>query len=67
MGVNQVGVRTLKSRRDPRGQPADRRAGAYVVEDGFRGVQKSSGAAWHVLHQPVRGNDYAGRGPQPPR
>ena len=40
VGVEQVGVRTLKVGKDPRGLTADER-GHYLVPDGYRGVQES--------------------------
>jgi hypothetical protein len=42
IGVNQVGVRTLKVGDDPRNMPPDPSLGSYVVADGYRGVQKST-------------------------
>jgi hypothetical protein len=39
VGPGQVGVRTLKAGKDPRGLPADDRRGRYVVPAGYRGVQ----------------------------
>jgi hypothetical protein len=36
----QVGVRTLKVGKDPRGLPAGERRGRYVVPAGYRGVQE---------------------------
>jgi hypothetical protein len=42
IGVNQVGVRTLKVGADPRDMPPDPTLGSYVVADGYRGVQKST-------------------------
>jgi hypothetical protein len=40
--VDQVGVRTLKVGKDPRGLEADARRGHYLVPDGYRGVQQST-------------------------
>jgi regulator of protease activity HflC (stomatin/prohibitin superfamily) len=37
---DQVGVRCLKVGKDPRTLPADPQRGAYVVPDGYRGVQQ---------------------------
>lgn len=37
----QVGVRTLKIGKDPRGLPVELGKGMYVVEDGYRGVQRT--------------------------
>jgi hypothetical protein len=42
IGVNQVGVRTLKVGADPHTMPRDESLGSYVVADGYRGVQKST-------------------------
>ena len=40
--VDQVGVRSLKSGKDPRGLPADATRRAYVVPAGYRGVQEQT-------------------------
>lgn len=39
--VHQVGVRTLKVGQDPQQMESDLARGHYVVDDGFRGVQRS--------------------------
>ena len=39
--VNEVGVRTLKVGNDPQKMPADPTRGHYVVEDGYRGIQRT--------------------------
>jgi hypothetical protein len=40
--VDQVGVRVLKVGKDPRSLPVDPTRGAYVVPDGYRGIQQST-------------------------
>jgi hypothetical protein len=40
IGAGEVGVRTLKVGKDPRGLPGGVGRGPYVVPDGFRGVQE---------------------------
>jgi hypothetical protein len=39
VGPGQVGVRTLKAGKDPRGLPPDERRGRYVMPPGYRGIQ----------------------------
>jgi hypothetical protein len=41
VGADQVGVRTLKVGKDPRGLPVDTKRPRYVVPDGYRGVQQT--------------------------
>lgn len=40
--VNQIGVRTLKVGNDPQKMTVDPTRGNYVVDDGFRGVQRAT-------------------------